>query len=79
MMDNQQHLGTFSTDTTNERPFVVVEESNVSLLRMTKSVHFLFESLLLTMMEVRAILGEETDTSDTSGTLRYVLFLDFAQ
>jgi hypothetical protein len=31
------------------------------------------------MMEVRAILGEDTDASDTSGALRYELFLDFAQ
>jgi len=69
----------FSTEITNERPFVVVKVSNVSLLRMTKSVHFLSESLRLMTMEARAISGENTDATDTSGTLRYVLVLDFAQ
>jgi len=37
----------FGTEITNERPFVVVKESNVSLFRITKSVHFLSESSLL--------------------------------
>jgi len=32
VLGNQQHLGMFSTEITNERPFVVVKESNVSLL-----------------------------------------------
>jgi len=59
----------FSTEITNERPFVVVKESNVSLLLITKSVHFLSESLLLMTMDVNAISGENTDASDTSGTL----------
>lgn len=79
MLGNQQHLVMFSTEITNERPFVVVKESNVSLFRITESVHFLSESSLLMTMEVSAISGENTDANDTSGTLRYVLFLDFAQ
>lgn len=67
----------FSTEITNERPFVVVKESNVSLLRITKSVHFLSESLFLKTMELSAISGENTDANDTSGIL--CAFLDFAQ
>ena len=79
MLGNQQHLGMLSTEITNERPFVVVKESNVSLLCITKSLHFLSESLLLMTKEVSAISGESIDANDTSRTLRCLLFLRSAE
>ena len=52
------------------------QEANVSLLRMTKSAHFLSESLLLMAFRVSAISEEDADANDTSGTLRSALFWD---